>query len=88
MKPPKQRFLESPSAKPFADMAMTEPFVEALDAALLQMLSELPPMTDTAAITGNAFRVEGARRFIATLVSLPIVTQERRTTYNRDNLEP
>lgn len=88
MKTIKQRFLESPAAKPFSDMAMTEPFVQALDAALLQMLSELPPMTDTAAITGNAFRVEGARRFIATLISLPLVAPERKPAYSRDNLEP
>lgn len=88
MKTPKQRFLELPLSKSFLQTSVAPDLEAALDYALLQLIADLPTVSEGNNAAANAYRIDGARRFIATLTTLPVVLPSNRPPANRDNLEP
>lgn len=89
MKTPKQRFLDSTEASPFANIVTSTTFIAAVDAARLQFISELPSLSDGNVAAANAYRIDGAWRFLATLAGLPIAASVGSNLPKfRDNLEP
>lgn len=94
MKTPKQRFQETQHRQKLEEVVNSHFFEYALEASLCQMVQEQVMQTmakgetDTVLATANAFRIEGARRFIAILTSLPIIQQPKPQTQYKDNLEP
>lgn len=94
MKSPRQRFQETQHRQKLEAIVHDHFFQYALEAALCQMIAEQPLQTmgkgetDSVLATANAFRIEGARRFIAILTSLPIVQQATPKPQFNDNLEP
>lgn len=82
---PKKKFQKTPQAKVHADLVVSPQFQSTLDAALLQMQYEMGSASDLNTAAANAFRLEGARRFMATLLTLAETpTTPRRNT--GDNL--
>lgn len=93
MKTPKQRFQETPSRQSF-EQVVNEPFFQnALEAALCQMIQDQPLQamgkgeTDSFLAAANAYRIEGARRFIAILTGLPTIAPAKPAPQTKDNLE-
>jgi hypothetical protein len=67
---PKQRFLKSPFAKVHAELAVSESFIVALEYALLEMVNQLPMVTDPSKQWDCHSQLIGARRYIDTLKGL------------------
>lgn len=88
MKTPRQRFQETEAATMLLKLVNDVTFIQALDAAMLQVLSDLPTANDNNAAIGNSFRIDGARRFMASLITLPIEQLKPDLSHLRDNLEP
>jgi hypothetical protein len=65
---PKVRFLEQ---KPFVtshqDVVLSAPFLAAADAALLQLISDLPDTTDPTMAAAAYHRILGARQYLRML---------------------
>ncbi len=69
---PKQRFLEqSALAKQFLDVVDSEAFTRATELAMLAFMEQLTDATDPSTAAANAYRLHGARHFLALLKSLP-----------------
>lgn len=54
----------------FAEMASSETFQSACDAALIHMVENMPHATESAQAMANGFRVEGAKMFLKSLQSM------------------
>ncbi len=69
---PKARFLEqSALAKQFLDVVDSEAFTRATELAMLAFMEQLTDATDPSTAAANAYRLHGARHFLALLKSLP-----------------
>ena len=64
---PKEKFLKSYAAKPFAEMAAKPEFESAIDSALLQFSESLPITSDAQLAMAQRWRWEGAVLFARTL---------------------
>lgn len=68
---PKERFQENkPAANQLSDLAASAAFQHACDMAMLQMAESFPLVNDPTAAAANAYRLEGARIFQRTLLTL------------------
>lgn len=82
---PKKKFQKTPQAKVHADLVVSPQFQATLDTALLQMQYELGTAPDGTFAAAYWYRIEGARRFMSTLLTLAETpTTPRRNT--GDNL--
>ncbi len=69
---PKARFLaDEKMARMFLDVVDSMPFERACELAMLALLEQLTESTDPSTAAANAYRLDGARRFLATLKALP-----------------
>lgn len=68
---PKDQFVDTPEAKEFAKILERPEFERAITVALAQMCLQIPSSTDPAVGAHSAATLEGARRFIAILTTLP-----------------
>jgi hypothetical protein len=85
---PKADFLKSPSARSHAELVMTPAFRYAVQAAMLQFVSEQPwsEPTDFNTSARNALRLEGARRYLSILLNLAEKEIQRPIHMANDNL--
>jgi hypothetical protein len=68
---PKERFQEDkPAVKQLSDLAENAAFLRACDMAMLQVAESIPILNDPQAAAANAYRLEGARIFQRTLLTL------------------
>lgn len=67
---PKVDFLKTESAKKLADLAGTPWFQQALGTALQQMVMDLPGAENPAKAWDGFSKIDGARRYIHTLLNL------------------
>lgn len=81
---PKARFLKSPDAKLFADMAGSPSFHHAVETAL----SELQLSSGKADAAANWNQLQGAKSFIAILLNLPEPPAKPRRGVPHENLNP
>lgn len=85
MDTPKQRFQKTEHAKAFYDLSASQPFLVALDYAMLQLVHEQASNDmNNAAISG--FRTDGAQRFVKVLLDLATVPTERKKASMPQNL--
>lgn len=68
----KERFLKMTQAKAFADICTSEPFLLALDYAMLEMQSELPLVGNEIEDRIVASRLHGAQQFRRILQTIAI----------------
>lgn len=87
MNSPKERFLKTPDAAILAELVTRPAFLDCLDAALLQMVYNIGDTTDGNISAANQFRLQGARRFISELLTLP-EPPTKAPRSRGDNLEP
>lgn len=73
----KDRFLASKHAKDFVAIVDGEPFKEATNAAMLELVESLTHAQDMGGAAANSFRLEGARRYKETLSGLPVPAKPR-----------
>ncbi len=62
-------------AKQWSDLSVSEAFVEASSCAMLHMASTQTPPNEMGMAAANAFRMEGARFFLSTLMQLTDVQE-------------
>jgi hypothetical protein len=68
---PKERFLQTGAAKVHFELTATEPFQQAMDAALLQHVKNLAlPTYDPEVAVANFNRILGASEFASVLMNL------------------
>lgn len=68
---PKKRFIEAAtSAKAWVDGSASTPFRDAAEAALLQMIADMPEVTDQVQAIAGYHRIMGARTFIRHLAEI------------------
>lgn len=72
---PKERFLKTPAAKVFADVAVSESFQLALEYALLEMQGQMSKDDDPTKGWAASCRMNGAMQFAKILSQLPYPTE-------------
>ena len=70
MRSAKQKFLDSPSRVEFEKITNSPHFEEAINAALLQLVHELPPPTDPSRGWDTGTQIAGAKRVLEILCNL------------------
>jgi hypothetical protein len=81
----KKRFRASEHNKDFHSFAGTETFARAVEAAMLQYVSNVGSAISTDDAAANFYRIEGARRVLAVLANLTETPPERKAPPS-DNL--
>lgn len=72
---PKDRFNKTPQAKVFADIAVSEPFLLALDYALLELQASMNQDDDPGKGWAAHNRMSGASQLVNILKSLPFPSE-------------
>lgn len=73
MPSPKDRFIQSEYAKPWADLSANKAFIAAADFAMLQHVENMTPNTNEQLTAyANHYRLEGAKQFLRILENLSI----------------
>lgn len=67
---PKQRFLKTPAAKVHAELVLDGTFLDALSAAMLQVVYQEVPTADPVLAAASFQRLTGARAFVHALLNL------------------
>jgi hypothetical protein len=71
------RFLASPHRSRFHEEITHDWLLEGINAALLEMIDELPVATDQMSAMANSFRIDGARKLVRHLTTLTETAQPK-----------
>jgi hypothetical protein len=80
LKSPHQRFIETPHAKPFSDVAVSDGFQSACEYAMLQFVAQLPMSGDPARHWDCHGQLIGAKRFLEILTTIADPVEEKKKT--------
>ena len=78
---PKDRFNKTPQAKVFADMAVSEPFLLALDYAILELQASMNQDDDPGKGWAAHNRMSGASQFVKILLNLPFPNEQTKPVH-------
>lgn len=83
---PKSTFAKSAFAQPWADIASSDLFRQAVSAAMLQMQANQGYSTNQTYAMANAYQMEGARAFLSVLMNLTTPPSDNQIRTYSDNL--